>query len=123
MVVGHWHHWHNTLLTFSDTAGRTQSIRSRRQEILKTKDPAEHRLRLRLLKRAKLTKEQVTKLSNPELRFGLNRDRLALKLHKQQCKNCPWGRIQLVTFLGKETGPSIFTRKKYGPYSTKEVWY
>jgi len=87
-----WHYYHNQLVT---AIFFLMPIKSRRARIKAIKDPSEHALRFRLLKKVKgkipdrITKNQWIAYHDGR-RCDLTNNKAVIALHKKECKNCPW---------------------------------
>lgn len=87
-----WHMYHNQIMS---AMRHLAPIKHRKLTIRANKDPSEHALRFRLLKRVK-TKLPATITLAVEKDFRLSRhtdfndNKFIKRLHKHECKNCPW---------------------------------
>ena len=87
-----WHFYHNQLLT---SIFYSTPIKKRRESIKANKPFSEHAIRLRLLK---IVKDKVPARINKLVwdkyyegrRYELSNEQALIKLHKKECKNCPW---------------------------------
>ena len=92
-----WHMYHNRLVT---SLFYTAPIKKRRISIKAHKPPGEHALRLRLLKivKGKIPDEITKKVwssFNAGQRYDLTYEKAIIKLHKKECKNCPWDGVTI----------------------------
>ena len=87
-----WHCYHNQLVT---SIFYSAPIKCRRNSIKSTKPLIEQPVRLRLLKIVKgKVPERINKLVWDRYyegrRYELSHEKALIKLHKKECKNCPW---------------------------------
>ena len=87
-----WHFYHNQLAT---SILYSSPIKRRRLDIKANKPSSEHNIRLKLLKvvKGKLP-NRIIKLVREAIdecrRYDLSCEKAVIKLHKKECKNCPW---------------------------------
>ena len=87
-----WHFYHNQLAT---SIFYSAPIKKRRLQIKANKPFSEHGIRLKLLKvvKGKLP-DRIIKLGwkafHEGRRYELSCEKVIIKLHKKECKNCPW---------------------------------
>ncbi len=87
-----WHFYHNQLAT---SILYSSPIKKRRFQIKADKPFSEHDIRLKLLKvvKGKLP-DRIIKLVQEAIhegrRYDLSCEKTVIKLHKKECKNCPW---------------------------------
>ena len=87
-----FHMYHNQLMT---PIFYSAPIKKRREQIKANKPDSEHALRIKLLKRIKgKISARITKMLwnnyHAGIRSDLTNEKAIIKLHKKECKKCPW---------------------------------